>query len=341
MYFAISFAFTMIMPYPMPVRPLIICLCLVLGIFSCKKDEKAHKFEVANVGVDMRLNDVILTSSGEMLACGGVRDVSGSFFRSEDGGVSWSGQEGMAEQSIYAIEMIDDLRGWAGGGFLNLWKTGDGGQTWSNHWIGLDVPFDENERPAIKKFQFLSDSTFFFVGGDNYTKGVVYSTVDAGDNFEFKFLHNEMLGIHMTDKDHGIICGYGRLLTTNSGMQGWTDQNQTDDFYTGLVSFPDHYIICSLTGSILKSETIFGPWEEVLEGNSWLSWKRSFNDIYKDENCVVAVGNDGYFAVSDDAGLSWNSYELSEPVELFSVFIYDAKAWCASTDGNIISFNIP
>ena len=293
------------------------------------------------MGIDVRINDIVVTSQGDIIVCGGERDVRGCFMRSMDDGLTWTLYEGGSFQSVYSLHMIDDLHGWAGGGFLNLWRTSDGGVSWQNDWIGKDVPFDENERPAITRFQFLSDSVFFFVGGENYSKGVVYYTEDNGQSFDFQFYHNEIRGIHMDDSQNGMVCGHGRVLTTTSGMSGWQDLEMQNDFYTGLVSYDSHAIMTTSTGKILKSTDEGASWQKVLDGNNWFSWKVSFNDIVSDDETVVAVGNDGYFAVSHDQGISWETYELNEPVELLSVFLDENKVWCTSTNGNIIRFDLP
>jgi photosystem II stability/assembly factor-like uncharacterized protein len=340
-YFAIAISFTMIMPLPNIRISFFVLMALAVFMGSCKKENEGYAFESYNVGLDVRLNDMEINAQGDLLACGGKRDVQGYFFRSEDNGASWSVQDGGLSRSVNTIHMIDELRGWAGGGFLELWRTFDGGATWIYDWIGKDVPLDENQRPSITKFQFLSDSVFFFVGGENYSKGVVYRSMDNGRSFDFQFYHNEIRGIHMTSPEDGMVCGHGRFLSTSTGMDGWSDLEMQNDFYTGLISFNSHLIMTTSTGKILKSEDQGYSWERVLDGSNWFSWNMSFNDIYSSEQSVVAVGNDGLFAVSHDEGLSWETYELSEPVELLSVYMDESDVWCSSTNGNVIRFDLP
>lgn len=325
----------------MPIRSQFIPFLVAVLAISCSKEEKGYPFATIDAGVDVRLNDAFVSDNGSIAACGGIREEQGWFFYKDAAKAVWHSTRTQAPESVHTIEMYDDLHGWAGGGFLNIWETMDGGETWRNEWLGLDVPLNEDERPAIKTIRFQSENSFAMAGGENYNKGVLYYTQDNGESFDFEFLHNEMRGIHMSDSLDGIACGFGRLVTTSEGAGQWQDVEIQDDFYTGLVTYQDHVIMCTSTGRILKADLNLGGLEEVLKGNGWFNWSGSFNDMTQADDLVIAVGNEGYFAVSEDQGLNWNEYRLSEPLELFSVFVRGDWVWCASDQGKIIQFKLP
>ncbi|MFM9984125.1 MAG: WD40/YVTN/BNR-like repeat-containing protein, partial [Flavobacteriales bacterium] len=167
-------------------------LLLAFSIGCHKKNNQIVPIQIIDTGLDIRINDVTLQNDTTWILGGGIRDVSGYILRSRNQGNSWQTYQSEFPKSIYRVKFRDELHGFAGGDFLHMWTTSDAGQTWSFYWLGNQVPFNGEDRPAIRDFEFVDESNWYFCGGENLGEGVLYSSNNAGNSWEFKITGNEM-----------------------------------------------------------------------------------------------------------------------------------------------------
>lgn len=324
----------------MKVSSSIVITIIWLFCFSCKKEEQSLlPFQAYYLGKDVRINDIHVLTDSVWIACGGIRGKEGYIFRTEDAGSNWSCFSANNNRSFYCVEFRDSLHGFAGGDFLDLWQTNDGGKSWQFYWLGLQVPLNEEDRPAIRDFKFVTDSLWYFCAGENLYKGVLYRTVDAGSTWEFQFLENEFRSIEFDSEKNGIVAGHGAIRTMNNGDLISHASDFKDDFITGLTRLTDETILgVSYSGKTYRSQDKGENWNTIeKQANRYVN-QVQWNHIASSESRVVMVGNYGVLNLSEDSGGSWSQYLLDKDTHLLKSMVAGTRIFVTTGDGRIFVF---
>ncbi|MDZ4822024.1 MAG: hypothetical protein SH856_01035 [Flavobacteriales bacterium] len=309
---------------------------------SCKKEISTLSYSVINIGEDVRMNALILLDDSVWIACGGLRDEQGWLFRSANSGTTWSKFKVDFPKSIYALSARHSGEIWAGGDFLHLWKSNDNGHNWSFHWLADQVPYHGEDRPAVRRMLWTSDSTGYFTGGENLGEGVIYYTGDGGQNWQFTAHQYEFRALDFMNDEVGIVAGHGAVFTTNAGMGGWTQTDFENDFITGLKFISDKNVLAvGYNGGIYKSGDNGKNWVEVFDSNKAFGKRVNWNDLIFDDSRIVICGNKGALALSDDEGENWKVYQLKDEPHLFSCTLSKDKILLTSESGQILQVEIP
>ncbi len=186
---------------------------------------------------DVQMNDIAVRGD-TIWACG-----SGSFsvptasrrpkvFRSINGGATWTTisapfTAGSTAQTLNDIEFPTHLVGYMSGSRDTIWKTTDGGTTWSK--LPLPTP---GVTPQISYTDLQAlDANTVFVTGNGFPRQVVFKTTDGGQtwtdisgNLQALGIGN-FTGVRMHDANNGYVVRPGGFLckTTNGG-QTWTPE---------------------------------------------------------------------------------------------------------------------
>lgn len=124
----------------------------------------------------------------------------------------------------YAVQFLDERRGWAVGSFGRIDYTNDGGQNWVSRRDTLtDLLFD---------VCFVNDSTGWVAGWN----GRIYKTTDAGLSWRLLAtgVENTIRALTFADENHGWAVGHrGTLLATVDGGQSWFAQTRSADEVAG------------------------------------------------------------------------------------------------------------
>lgn len=289
-----------------------------------------------DTGIKIRLNDFYMMSDSVWIACGGIRDSRGLILRSEDAGQSWSIFENQLPRSIYCIDFLDSMNGFAGGDYLHLWRTTDGGKSWLFYWLGDQVPFNEEDRPAIHDFIYRNDSSWYFCGGENLGSGIIYETVNAGTDWNFDFRQHEYRTMSYFDNEHAVIAGHGSALTMDRGIGSINATGFENDFITGVAVVGESTCVGATFNGALIRGTDFGKnWETQDKANRPFGKRVNWNDVSSSGKFVVAVGIEGMMAESFDAGITWNYSIVNGSPNLLSVWVKNESVM-ATTDVGII-----
>ncbi|MEY3398907.1 MAG: Photosynthesis system assembly factor [Bacteroidota bacterium] len=286
---------------------------------------------IAHTGVNMRVND-IWQGEDTIWVCGGTRGQEGFILYSTDQGSSWVNCLTQGERSFYTIERDSAGIFWAGGEFLSIWRSPDG-RNWSPLWLGDQVPFHEEDRPAIRQFQFAGGNKVYFAGGENLGEGVLFQSNDGGLNWEFIFKQHEFRDL-VLDAEAGIACGHGEILKFGNQLEDSFATQPDNDFYTGIVRWHDGFATCSSQGVILEST----------DGISWNEWAKTprlhqsfvFNDISTNGNEVVACGMNGTLWTFSHG--SWNAYMVEDRPNLYQLYPAGDGFWAGSDNGTLYYF---
>lgn len=311
---------------------------VILLFSSCKKKEPAEmSLNTMDVGEDITLFKARFLNDSVGFACGGERDQFGHIYKTTDGGQIWKKTVIEFSKCIYDVYFLNDSVGYAGGDFLYLYKTKDGGDNWYIPWWKEgELPQHEIDRPAIKRFEFLNDSAGYFVAGHNYNAGVIYQTIDGGKNWAYEIFPNELKGLSISTNNEVYFSGYGYVGKTCNGN---LDCNQIDlkgDFYVAVETFSDNSILLAgNNGGIYKSTDNGNSWGEKISPNKNFNKRVAFNDMKFHKNIGYAVGNYGFIMKSTDRGETWTDYSLGNELHLYSITYSNNKFYISSEEGKI------
>ncbi len=263
------------------------------------------------------------------------------------------------------VVFVDALTGWYGNGAGKLFKTTDGGQTWTKQ---LDRP-----GTFVRALGFV-DKDLGFLGniGPDYFPGVtdavpLYRTRDGGASWEAitidgpavtgicaidvlktQFINAGVLENRVTVRAGGRVGGPALLATSRDGGETWTSEDLSALTAMILdVHFVDERIgfICGATDTdvaqsralILRTGDGGRSWSRVYEGTRpfELTWKMSFPtettgyvtvQSYNPDTTVSAR----VFAKTTDGGLTWSEMPLVDnaAVREFGIgFIDENRGW--------------
>ncbi len=326
-------------------------IILLSGIFllgitfqSCHKEifEETNPSSILKIGTEWDLNDVVFLNDTLGFACGGKRDKCGFIFRTEDGGINWSSYQINADKSVYSLYFRNDSVGYAGCDDLNMYVTRNSGKSWELFWFGNDVPVNEVDRPAIKRFCFRDSLRGYFVGGENYSIGVVYNTSNGGKSWSFKKLDHELKGITCNAESNIFISGFGYAARSDDFGSSYNQMKIAGDFYVSIESvFENKLIAAGNNGGIYKSYDNGLNWVTKLKPNSVFESRTAFNDMaFSNDLHGIAVGNYGRYSITSNGGESWSNFWLEDNKHLFSVCACTNKIYIASEKGTIYVLSI-
>jgi photosystem II stability/assembly factor-like uncharacterized protein len=125
-----------------------------------------------------------------------------------DGGQNWIEHPLPSQEEYYCISFIDPLEGWVGGITGSVLHTTDGGQTWSSRDIGHN---------AYIRSLIFRDEQLGIAVGYYYPDGLVFRTVDGGENWE------NVLTVPNAILTDGVLTFDSYVYVVGSGMNSPRD----------------------------------------------------------------------------------------------------------------------
>lgn len=264
----------------------------------------------------------------------------GYVFHTKDAGLTWSTFQTDEVSSLYALAFRDSLNGMAGGDRCFYWTTSDGGASWHYQWLAAQVPFNGEDRPAIRDIQYVGDSTVLFCCGESFNKGVFYRSTDFGQNWQFDFYPHELRTILLSNQNGSAqVSGYGFGLSVSNNFGNSVTADLNGQYIVASVPHKSEFFELDFEGRIMKSNAVSGPWQEVYSGRKLFSKHITLNAIATNGSSIAVVGNEGIILISDDDGQNWKTFALENQAPLFDV-AWTGKNWLASSDrGVVYAFN--
>ncbi len=264
-----------------------------------------------------------------------------------DGGATWQAQL-YAERNLPGLDciyMAPDLRtGYAAGRASTLYRTGDGGATWTKV---EDLPIPEDLVYAIDflDMQWLSPEVGFLYGSGpssgHSSEQLLLVTTNGGTDWTLKYLPEAtgdcepLWKTHFADLQHGYAVGWGgQVWRTDNGGDDWTEKSPTGFSIEALrnVHFDDahHGWIVGNAGEV--ASTTDG-------GDTWTLFDSGIpvglNTIDRlSATTLIAMGDIGFGLRSEDNGLTWQPIGngLWSPESHHICFPSEAEGWIAGYD---------
>ena len=316
-------------------------LLLMLVFISCiKEKQEISPFNEYKLPKLVRLNGIVCTSEKEWFVVGGKKMEEGYVFHTKDAGLTWSTFQTDEVSNLYTIAFRDSLNGMAGGDRCFYWTTADGGATWHYRWLAQQVPFNGEDRPAIRDIQYVGDSTVLFCCGESFNKGVFYRTTDLGQSWQFDFYPHELRTILLSNQNGSAqVSGYGFGINVSSNYAESAGTDLSGRYIMASATHKSDFFQVDFEGSVSKSNSVSGPWNEVYSGRKLFSKRITLNAIASNESSIAVVGNEGVVLISENDGQNWKTFALENKPHLFDV-AWTGKNWLAVSDeGVVYAFN--
>ncbi|MDH6254088.1 photosystem II stability/assembly factor-like uncharacterized protein [Chryseobacterium sp. H1D6B] len=242
----------------------------------------------------------------------------GRIIKTVDGGDNWitTSSDSSSSNNYYSIVFPSQNVGFANKGFGSMFKTTDGGQTWT------ELPYSVYHAETYG-MQFFDENNGFTVGQN----GAVYKTTDGGTSWQWIsptsiYGYNNDInlnGLYFFDSQNAVCVGNnGRIIKTQNGGTSWTNYSPTYDVINEL-----HFV----NASKAYSKTNMGEFFKTQDGgNSWQkvqypphqSYSGGF--IFPSENVGYSIGtNQGLVYKTIDGGMTWTSSTLIPYESLYSL----------------------
>lgn len=191
-----------------------------------------------------------------------VAGVNGAIYKSTDLGLTWNMLNIGGGSNPKTVWFTSAATGYAGCEYGRIYKTTNGGSSWTQQSTGLeDLPGDYQ----VLGIYFTDANNGIAVGGNAQTDvGVILRTVNAGVSWSVEFQSNNYMGsVDFLNSTTGFISGgsissnTSTILKTTDGGATWNVQSTSSSRQVG-AAFPSQNAgyTCGLDGTILKIRNI-------------------------------------------------------------------------------------
>jgi len=276
-------------------------LIVLAVLWSCSKaDEEPLQAAVKKVLPGEWLSGIDVSAEGVMLACGGIPNQGGKILRSTDQGATWSVMVTHPSKCFYFVKFINDSAAFAGGDYLELWRTTDAGLHWQFYPLDDNVPINEVDRPAFRNM-VVQGQRLVMPGGDYAKKGVCYVSSDGGQSWQFTQMYHQMAGAGFSPSGNALACGWGYLGSIASGESQTKMIDYRGDFFTSVVyTGTTSALMSGYSGKIYRTADDGKTWEREFSDN-----RCSFNQLMIKGNSVLAASDNGLLAMRGVTGGDW------------------------------------
>lgn len=256
-----------------------------------------------NYFVDIHFND---TKNGWVVGSNATSSVA---YKTSNGGISWELITSInLGGSVRNVQFTDQNNGWISTYQGTIYRTNDGGQSWSTSTIPSG--------PFINDMQFINSTIGFLA-----TSTGLYKTSDSGQTWTLtNFGTTAVACVFFLDEMNGRICrGTGLNYYTSDGGNTWTSVSDDSDFTYNFYSLS---FVDALTGwSVGEVGTI----RRTNDGGN--SWQKQLNPItgalfavdFKTSTNGWVVGASGQIAATSSGGATWSALTSGTIETLFDV----------------------
>lgn len=215
---------------------------------------------------------------------------------------------------LYGVRAVGEAEAWAVGTFGAIYRTTDGGRSWTS--------FESGTKQPLFSVDFAPSGRWGLAAGKS---GVIVATADGGRSWRAQ---GQPLGdkhffkIDVVDERTAWLVGdWGVMATTRDGGATWEDRSLGtvpvrpaepegdatgglgDDVILYDVSFPDarHGYVCGEFGTVLATEDGGATWTQRRVPTE----KTLFGLHFATPHTGWVVGIDGLVLRTDDGGRSW------------------------------------
>ncbi len=248
----------------------------------------------------------------------GYVSVNNGVFKTTNGGLNWSVLNANTQFGLYDLSFPSKDTGYGIGGDpgINIRKTTNGGNTWINQYVSLNMNY------YLNNIYFVNNTTGYIVG-DYYQvsySSVFLKTTNGGINWTYQYFSSPSYSyscIHFVNQNTGIIgFGYNGMRRTTDGGQSWVTYLFIHEFLRRMY-FPSEstgFIVGSYNSVYKTSDT----------GMTWIMTNNGVNASLTDvffvnNNTGYIVGYGGKIYKTTTGGITAIQLIPSEIPDKFSL----------------------
>jgi len=129
--------------------------------------------------------------------------------------------------SLESVYFVNELTGWAAGGYGTIIKTTDGGETWCNQHCEVAYDWDE-----LGFLYFIDDDNGWVIEKivePSFVRSQIHKTTNGGDDWFIQTNMSENIrALQFVDYDTGYAIGVSDILKTTNGGDSWESQFHSD-----------------------------------------------------------------------------------------------------------------
>jgi len=254
-----------------------------------------------------------------------VVGVSGSVFRSFDGGATW-GTYPQGSSTFYAVA--------AKGSFV--WMAGSGGSYYRSTDNGGTFSSQTLAGSQTLRSVFFVDQTTGWIAGES---GTLLKTTNGGGSWSTLSspTAQNIYCVRFTSATNGwLVGGAGTIMKTTNGGTSWTSvvvSGLTRDLYSIDISGATMYAV-GADGAAARSLNTGTSWTVL---NFKLDTKSNVNDVAITSAGTYFIGGGGFIRKSTDNAASFVFQQHSMFAELVDVFFFDANnGWACNPKNNAV-----
>ncbi|MBI4546390.1 MAG: CotH kinase family protein [Ignavibacteriae bacterium] len=241
---------------------------------------------------------------------------------------TWFRQTNTFWQRWYDVKFVDAMNGFILGEHGTLLRTTDAGATWTEHQIGIHLPFHELAIPRLDKMFAVGEFGSLYRSPDT---GMTWAKIDLGTT-------NNLLGVVFLTAQRGCVYGQPRLLkvTSDSGVS-WPlslsiDVERTIQHVAALNVRYGGVIVFMDSGYYLKTD-LFSTYQTGSTGTA-----NKINTAQTFGSNIWAAGDNGIVLYSPDEGASWNRIDVPSPITVHGIVVINSTTLYVSGDGGRIYY---
>jgi photosystem II stability/assembly factor-like uncharacterized protein len=315
-------------------------IVLIVGVFVSFLS-KAQHFEMENItplGFSGYFQYVAYGKDNGIIAVGNKN----LLYTSKDTCKTWNVQKAPID-SIRGLIMAEDQTTGFIYNLYQIYKTVDGGKTWSEHKTNGIPEVIDKRRVEYRNFFIKNIDTLFFIVTNRVNGMRIYMSIDSGDNWtevakdmDGNSYFSGIANMCFVTSNHGFAFGTaGFYAETQDGGLTWEKHviSHLTYFYDGVkcsdgtmiqvhdgsvpdiegvkwVSLIESYKMCSVANKIIILDSD-GLRTTQDMGNSWIQTEMSTtcNDmVFLSEKTGILVGRNLTSYVTEDGGETWTKY---------------------------------
>ncbi|MBK7309371.1 MAG: hypothetical protein IPI93_00915 [Sphingobacteriaceae bacterium] len=223
----------------------LLALLLFVAFGSCKKGKNLVNLQTEELTTPTQqaIHKSVWLDANTGFICGGKKNESGFIYRTIDAGKTWALLFNSPGKCLYDINFVNDTIAYACGDALQLLRSKDNGNSWSQvSFANINLEHFNN---TPLRCIFGNYNLLMVVGGENYHNGNALWFENNTMRWVWHFDHEFRTGLNFTQENF-VLAGYGNSYRTTDHGYKYTPMEFAGDFLHPLPLSIRELVLCAV-----------------------------------------------------------------------------------------------